>query len=404
MTQRSLLAPPSAPSETRRPALLAKGFRPFFLLAAAFAVVALPVWLLAFGAAGSLNVAPYLGAMYWHGHEMVFGFAVAVIAGFLLTAASNWTKRETLVGAPLGALAVLWLLGRVAMLFADALPRGLAAAVDLTFLPALAIACARPILAARSRRNYGFVVLLGALWLANFGVHLGALGVRPEWLRMGNLVGVDLVILAIVLMSGRVVPMFTRNATRAEGIRNLPWLDRAALVGVAAVALCDALGVDARVSAVVAGLAGAAALARTAYWGARHTAGHPLLWILHAGHAFIPLGLLLRAASVVSAQVPSASALHALTAGGIGALTLGMMTRVGLGHTGRMLAVPRSVAIGFGSLLSGAAIRVLAPFAPVSSYVVLVSIAGVLWAAPFAIYLAAYAAPLASPRVDGRPG
>jgi uncharacterized protein involved in response to NO len=401
VSPRSLLATSAAPAQTLRPALLAKGFRPFFLLAAALAVVALPVWLAAF--AGSLDVLAYLGPMYWHAHEMVFGFAGAVIAGFLLTAVSNWTGRDTAVGRALGALALLWLAGRAALLVADLLPRGLAAGIDLAFLPALAITCARPIIATRNHRNLGFIVMLAALWLANVGVHLGALGVRPEWLRLGNLVGVDLVILAIVLVSGRVVPMFTRNATKVDSIRNIPVLDRAAIAGVALLVLLDASGLAAHAATAVAGITGALTLARTAFWGARHTANQPLLWILHLGHAFIPIGLLLRAASALFTAIPSSSALHALTAGAIGAVTLGMMTRVGLGHTGRMLAVPRAIAAAFAILLAGAALRVVAPFFPVH-YVALVTLSGILWAASFATYLATYAGALVSPRVDGKPG
>jgi uncharacterized protein involved in response to NO len=398
---RSLLDTSAAPARPVRPALLAKGFRPFFLLAAALAVVALPIWLVAFAA--SLDVLAYLGPMYWHAHEMVFGFATAVIAGFLLTAIGNWTGRDTAVGPALGLLALLWLSGRVALLAADALPRGLAAGIDLAFLPALVIACARPIVATKNRRNYGFVVMLSALWLANLGVHLGALGIRPEWLRLGNLVGIDLVIIAIVLMAGRVVPMFTRNATKVDSIRNIPLLDRAAVASVVLLTLLDAASLDVRAATAVAGLAGILTLARTAFWGARHTLAHPLLWVLHLGHAFIPLGLLLRAAAALTPAIPSSSSLHALTAGAIGAVTLGMMTRVGLGHTGRMLAVPRVVSGAFALLLVGAALRVVAPFF-LAPYITLVTIAGVLWTAAFAIYLASYAGALASPRVDGKPG
>jgi uncharacterized protein involved in response to NO len=398
---RSLLASSDAPVRPVRPALLAKGFRPFFLLAAALAAVSLPIWVVAFAA--SLDILAYLGPMYWHAHEMVFGFASAVIAGFLLTAVSNWTGRDTAVGPALGVLVLLWLAGRAAMLAADALPRGLAAGIDLAFLPALAIACARPIVATRNRRNYGFVVMLMALFLANLGVHLGALGIRPEWLRLGNLVGVDLVIIAIVLMAGRVVPMFTRNATKLDSIRNIPVLDRAAVASVVLLSVLDATALDARAASAVAGIAGVLTLARTAFWGARHTVAHPLLWILHLGHAFIPIGLLLRAAAALTPAIPSSSALHALTAGAIGAVTLGMMTRVGLGHTGRMLAVPRVVVGAFALLLLGALLRVVAPFFT-ARYIALVTISGISWALAFVIYLASYAGALASPRVDGKPG
>jgi len=374
--------------------LLAKGFRPFFLLAAAFAVAAVPTWLLAF--ATNADFAAYLGPAQWHAHEMVFGFSTAVIAGFLLTAAGNWTGRETATGWALGLLAAAWVLGRLALLLADALPSGVAAALDLAFLPLLAAACGRALFAAKNRRNYAFLALLSALFAANLGVHLGALGVRPEWTRLGSLVGVDLVILAIVMIGGRAIPMFTRNAARVDGIRNVPWLDRAAVLGALSIVVLDAVG---RHAGIAAGITGVVVLARMATWGTRHTARHPLLWVLHVGHAFVALGFLLRAVSAV----PSSAALHALTAGAIGTMTLGMMTRVTLGHTGRMLAVPRSVAWGFGAVVAGALVRVIAPFMP-SLYVPLVTVAGLVWSAGFAIFIAAYAGALLSPRVDGKPG
>jgi uncharacterized protein involved in response to NO len=382
--------------------LLAKGFRPFFLLSAAFAALALPLWLALFAA--SVDAVPYFGPMYWHAHEMVFGFAVAVVAGFLLTAAGNWTSRETAVGPALGLLVVLWLAGRAGVLAAPALPTGIAAALDLAFLPAVAIACGRPIIAAKNFRNLVFLLLLAALWLANLGTHLGALGVRPEWLRLGNLVGVDMLVLAIVLVGGRVIPMFTRNATRRSEIANLPVLDRAAALAVAALALADASGANAETVGVISALAGAATWLRTWRWGIRPALSQPLLWVLHLGHAFVPLGLLLRAASIWTPLVPSGAALHALSAGAVGVMTLGMMTRVGLGHTGRMLAVPGRMAAAFGAAIAGALLRVGAAFVPPSLYIPLVVLAGLLWTGAFAVYLTEYARALCSPRSDGRSG
>ena len=402
MTQRSLLEPAAALPVSRHPAVLAKGFRPFFLLAAVHAVIALPAWLLIF--ANGLDPAAYLGPMYWHAHEMVFGFTVAVIAGFLLTAVANWTGRETAAGLPLALLALLWVLGRIAILFGDALPVPFAAIVDLAFLPALAVTCARPLLMSKNARNYPFLAVLLALSLSNLGVHLGALGISPQWLRLGNLVAIDLIVLLIVLISGRVIPMFTRNATRAASIRSLPWLDRLGAASVALLGLADALGVDARIAGGLAGLGGLAVLGRSVFWGARLTRKQPLLWVLHVGHAFVSLGLLLRALSVVTPAVPFSGALHALTAGAIGVLTLGMMTRVGLGHTGRMLAVPRSIAVAFALVIAGAMFRVVGAWLPVATYVQVMIGAGLLWTSGFAIYIVTYAPALLSPRVDGRDG
>jgi uncharacterized protein involved in response to NO len=403
MTQRSLLEPVHAPrARPRRPALLAKGFRPFFLLAAGYALVTVPVWALMF--AGRLGSTGYLGAMYWHAHEMVFGFAVAVIAGFLLTAVGNWTGRETATGLPLALLALLWLVGRIAIVLGDVLPIPIAAVLDLAFLPALALFCARPLIGTRNVRNYPFLAVLGALTLANLGVHLGALGVSPEWLRLGNLVAVDLIILLIVLIGGRVIPMFTRNATSAASIRSLPWLDRLAAGAVASLTVADALALDARIAGSLAGLGGIAVLGRSRFWGVEQTLRHPLLWVLHIGHGFVALGLSLRAASAFSTAVPPSAALHALTAGAIGTMTIGMMARVALGHTGRMLAVPQTIATAFGLVIAGAALRVGAAWLPRSLYTPLLTASGLLWAAGFGIYAGVYAPMLLAPRVDGKPG
>ncbi len=384
------------------PALFAKGFRPFFLLAGVFAVALLPMWLAALFA--GYDPGAYFGAMYWHAHEMVFGYSVAVIAGFLLTAVGNWTQRETAVGAPLLALSALWLAGRFAVLGATHLPHGLAAAVDLAFIPALAVALGRPLVAAKNRRNYIMLAALAVLWATNLATHLDALGVLPGWRRRGALLAVDAVVFVILAMAGRVFPMFTRNATGVQTIRNIPALDKATLV--AAALLCAAEGAmpDSKVAAVLAGVTGLAAAARAIHWGAQHTRKVPLLWILHAGYAWTCLGLVLRAVSAFTPAVPSPVATHALTVGSIGGLTLGMMARVSLGHTGRPLTTSRAVTASFVCVTAAALVRVGAPLVSASLYRPSLMVAGVLWSLAFALYVAVYAPILAAPRADGKPG
>lgn len=400
--QRSLLhGGPTAAKPTGSP-LLGKGFRPFFLLAAAYAALAMPLWLLALN--GVLRLGAYFGGVFWHAHEMLFGFATAVIAGFLLTAIGNWTSRETAVGGRLAGLAGLWVAGRVAVLFADHLPAPLAAAIDLAFLPALAAVCARPVLASRNERNYPFIAMLGALSVANLLMHLDALGAAPGFARRGAWFATHVIILMIVVMSGRIVPMFTRNATGQKSIKNLPRLDKAAALGVLAVALTDLAPLDARVVAALSAVVGALVLARSVTWGTRYTWRDPLLWILHAGHAFVGLGLLLRGAAPIVPALSASAALHALTAGAIGALTLGMMARVSLGHTGRTLTVKPAVGVAFALLVLSALIRVFGPLGGSTAYRHSMITAGVLFALAFALFLWAYVPILISPRVDGRPG
>ena len=214
----------SAPAHGPAHALLAKGFRPFFLAASVYAVAIVPAWLLI--RSGILPGPAYLDPMSWHAHEMVFGFGVAVNAGFLLTAVGNWTQRETAVGWPLAMLFGLWALGRVAMATGGALPRWVAAGVDLAFLPVLGFVLSRPIVAAKNWRNLVMVGAVAALASANLAAHLEALGlVGAGVARRANLAGIDLIVLLILLIAGRVFPMFTRNATGVDSIRSHPRLD-----------------------------------------------------------------------------------------------------------------------------------------------------------------------------------
>lgn len=399
-TSLRLLGDPPA-SILAGPTWAAKGFRPFFLLSAAFAATIVPVWLLALS--GLVRTDGYLDPTYWHAHEMLFGFSTAVIAGFLLTAASSWTGRETATGRPLMALGALWLAARVAFFAAAALPRPIVAGVDLAFLPALAFVVGRPIVATRNVRNYPVLGVLGALWLADLAMHLDVLGVAPGWRRRGSLAAVDLVTLLILIIAARIFPMFTRNATRVESIHNRPALDRATVASMLALTLVDLVVPGHLASVVLAGLTAVLAGLRTSSWGARHTLGQPLLWILHVGHAWIPIGLALRVASGLTTAVPPSSALHALTAGAIGCATLGMMARVSLGHTGRPMVSPRAATAAFALLVLAVIVRVAGTLSS-ATYRPALHAAGALWTLAFVGFLAGYAGILCRPRVDGKPG
>jgi uncharacterized protein involved in response to NO len=373
--------------------LLAKGFRPFFLLASVFAATILPVWLLTLF--GIVHPGVHFDGVAWHAHEMVFGFAGAVIAGFLLTAVSNWTGRETLTGPGLAGLALLWVAGRVAQL--APVPEALVAVVDLSFLPALAVAVGRPLLLAHNRKNFVMVVALVGLWAADLMVY------SPAWRQRGLALGVDLVVLLIVIFSGRVFPMFTRNGTGNSSVRSVPVLDAVAIASTAVVAGVDLTLPGSRAAGLAAAVASALLVARSVHWGARYTTRIPLLWILHAAYAFIPIGFALRAASLWGAAVPPSAATHALTVGAIGCSTLGMMARVALGHTGRMLAVGRPVATAFGLLVIAAVVRTAGPLLPVV-YTTSLVVAGTLWALAFGTYAVVYAPIVMGPRIDGKPG
>lgn len=377
--------------------LTAKGFRPFFLLGGLFAAAIVPLWLLVL--TGRFAPAGPLTGMVWHAHEMLYGFTVAIVAGFLLTAVGNWTQRETVVGPWLAALTMLWAAGRVALL---AMPGWGASVVDLAFLPALAIGVGRPLWLSGNRRNAAFPVLLALLWGANLAVHLDAHGVWPGVAVAANRFAVHLVVVIILVVAGRIVPMFTRNTTGVATIRSLPALDWTAIVGTATVAALQ-WRPDSPLLPVAAGIAAIAVAGRAWHWGARHTLREPLLWVLHVGHAWIAVGLALQALAPVVPIAPSL-ALHAITVGAIGMLTLGMMARVSLGHTGRPLRIRPAVGVAFAALLLVALVRVLGPLLAPALTVQWLWVSGLLWAAAFGAYTVVYTPILLAPRPDGRPG
>jgi uncharacterized protein involved in response to NO len=390
------------PPVPHRIALAGKGFRVFFLLSAIFAMVIIPSWLLILR--GILPAGTYLDPITWHAHEMIFGYTTAVIAGFLLTAVGNWTGRETLVGDRLLALATLWLFGRISMAATSWLPRGVPAVVDLAFLPILMAALARPLIATGQRRHFVVIGVLAALVGANLVVHLEALGVVPLGLaRRACLTAVDVVLVLILIILGRVLPMFSRNATQIASIRSNVALDVACVGSMVLLTFGTAFSFPTLVLRWASALTAILALARAWHWGARYALRQPLLWILHAGNVWLMLGLALRALPASNA-LESSLALHALTAGAIGSLTIGMMARVALGHTGRMLTTGRAMTWAFVSIQAAAFARVFVPLLAASWYAAGLWVGGALWMVGFGIYVVVYAPILSSPRVDGKAG
>ncbi len=360
--------------------LLSMGFRPFFLLAAVFAVVDVPLWLMTLR--GLLTPSQYLDPVTWHAHEMLFGYTVAVIAGFLLTAGSNWTKRNAARAPVLAALSGLWILGRLALVV-PGLPPWTAALVDLAFLPALAVVLARALVRGESKRNYFFVALLSMLFVANLGYHAGAFG-HADWAPWARSLALRVITVMIAVVGGRVFPMFTRNATGHDAIRNVGALDRLAMGLLLLAIALEMASVRGLVGAVAFVLAGFAHAARMATWGSRH-ARAPLLWVLHAGYFMLAVSLVLEGLALLGV-VPFASALHALTIGTLGLTTLGMMARVSLGHSGRMLVASRSTTVAFASLAGAALVRVAAPIALPTHVAASWMLSGTLWTLAFLIF------------------
>ncbi len=391
-----------APVDLANLPLLAYGFRPFFLLAAIFAALAAPLWLAAY--MGDLAPPSPFPASLWHGHEMLFGYGAAVLAGFLLTASPGWSNRPPVSGGALAALALIWLAGRLLSSVGGAVPT-LTAAVDLAFLPALAIAIT-PALQAAPRRNRVFLLVLGVLLLANLGVHLDALDMLPGLGGIALRVALDLFVLLIALIGGRVVPAFTGNALAARGeverVRTASLRDRLAIGALVLLLLADLAGLT-RVAGVIALVAALLNAWRLYGWQGSRTLREPILWVLHLGYLWLAIGLAWKGMVDLSGFLPPADALHGLAIGAVGTMTLAIMSRATLGHTGRPLDAPPLVVAGY--LLVGAAAiaRLAASLAPAHAMSLLV-ISGAVWSLAFAAFAIRLGPALVQPRIDGRPG
>ena len=377
----------------------ALGFRPFFLLAGLAAVVLLAVWGWAY--VGGHMLANYYGFIGWHSHEMVFGYSSAVIAGFLLTAARNWTGIQTLRGVSLALLALLWLLGRL-LPFVPSLPPLLVAVVDLIFLPLFAVALLVPLVRARQYKSLLFVVVALVMSVANLLVHLEILGVLRGGVHAGTYLAVDFVLLAIVVMGGRVIPFFTERGL-PPGFVHREWVlvERLAPASVVLLALAEAFWPQPSLLAVVAAVAALMNGWRLYGWYTRGIWRVSLLWVLHLGYAWLVVGFALKALAALGLFAPL-QALHALTIGAIGGMTLGMMARVALGHTGRNLVAAPVIGWAFALVNAATLVRVFLPL--LMPYTQTVAIAATLWVAAFALFSWRYVPILLRARVDGQPG
>lgn len=390
-----LQEPPRAASKGL--ALFALGFRPFYLLASVFAALSVPLWALQYS--GLLGHA-YLAGPIWHAHEMLFGFTLAVIVGFLFTAGHNWTGLPTPTGWRLGTLAALWVLARVLVLTPYA---AAAAAANVAFPLAAALALALPFVKAGNRRNYFFVGLLALLACAAGFVHLAQLGVVAVPGGLGIQVALDAVLFMLVVMGGRVIPMFTNNGAPGAGAVRHPWAEKASLGGVLALLAADAVGLQGGPMAALAAATGVAHAWRLVLWRPWKTLRVPLLWVLHLAYLWVPFHLVLRSLAEMGWVMPSL-ATHALTVGAVGGLVIGMMTRTARGHTGRPLRADRYETACYLLIALAAAVRVVLPLAAPGLAVHAALASALLWSAGFGLYAVRYWPVLSRPRIDGRPG
>ena len=377
------------------------GFRPFYLLAALLALLSVPLWALQFS--GLLSAGGLRGAA-WHAHEMVFGYALAIVIGFLFTAGRNWSGKATPTGRPLMALAGLWLLARVLVLTPWVWP-ALLVNVAVPWLAGWGLW--RALAAGANKRNYFFVGLLFAMGLAVAALHLNLLGLlplpRPMAAGLGLPLALDMVLFMIAVMAGRVLPMFSNNGVPGMRARRDERLERVAMGSVLFLLACDGLGLDGPVLLTALTLALAAHCARWWLWQPWKTLGNPLVWFLHAAYAWLLLHLALRAAATLG-LLPAGPATHALTVGLIGLMTLGMITRTALGHTGRPLKAGPVELAAYLAMLGAGLVRVFVPLLMPAALMQAVWISAGLWSLSFALYLWRYAPMLIRPRVDGLPG
>ncbi len=393
-------------TEQKIPALLRLGFRPFFLSGAIFSVIAIILWLLMYK--GTISLSPMGSGYWWHIHEMVFGFGCAIIAGFLLTAVQNWTGARGAQGNTLLAIFLLWLAGRVVILFPDLLGSSLSTLIDLSFLPVVAYILAIPILTIKQYRNLFFIPLLALFTLANLEMHLAVYFPATFNITFAGYAGVMLITFLMSVMSGRVAPMFTANGTQTPKATPLPWLDKATngslAIAMLSLLLQPLVGFSEFFFGVLLIIAGIFQTVRWLRWRPWITLNLPLLWSIHGAIQFICFGLIVLGLSYLIPDVPTNHVWHLLTIGGMGGLILAMISRVSLGHTGRPLSPPKPMTIAYLLISLAALVRTFGPWGLPDNTLLFIDISGALWIGAFAIFVIGYAPMLMTPRKDGRPG
>ncbi|HKE46263.1 MAG TPA: NnrS family protein [Steroidobacteraceae bacterium] len=389
----------------RRFALFDYGFRPFFLLAGLYAAAIVPAWLYLF----AHRSVPFgaLPAMYWHSHELVYGFVAAAIAGFLLTAVPSWTGARGFAGWPLITLVALWIAGRLAMATLGHVPFVVSAVAELALLPALIVLLAPPLLRSQNR-NTPLLAVVAVLWLTDaaflLALRSGDIALADGAIRFA----INLALILITVVGGRIVPSFTANALRRRGdeveLVSRTWLETLVIASMIAIALLDLFRPNSRLSGALAALAAIAQAARLSGWRSFRTRGESILWVLHVAYAWLPLGLALKACWLLFDAGWAIKWLHAFTVGLIATMILAVMTRASLGHTGRPLAVSPAITIAYVLLTLAALLRVFGGAVAPGAYLPAVTLAGLAWTMAFLIYLIVYAPILIGPRVDGKPG
>lgn len=376
-------------------ALFRLGFRPFFLFASLFSLLSLGIW---GGLLSGKSLLPStLNPLWWHGHEMIFGFVCAVVAGFLLTAVQNWTGRPGIKGLPLAGLFLVWLLPRLLFIFPFNIPLVAIMVIDLLFLPLTAVLLAISVIEVRQWRNFVFIPILSLLTVFNGVSYYGLMTNQLNWMNNGLYAAVILVAVIVALLGGRVIPFFTERATQWQKQSPIPAIEYLSFVSLLALVISLFL-TETLLTRILAGVAGLVLFIRWSRWGWNASFPVPLLWSLHLSYLCIPIGL-----GLIAAGLPLSVGMHAITVGGLGGMILAMMSRVSLGHTGRTLTPPRPMALAFALILCATVLRVLASL--LSAWFIELMLAAIaLWIFAFGCFSYCYGPMLCRVRADGRPG
>jgi uncharacterized protein involved in response to NO len=378
-------------------------FRPLFWLASIFSAFSVGLWALTVSGYVAFN--PYGGSHFWHLHEMLFGFTVAVIAGFLLTAVQTWTRVPSVKGWPLAFLVLVWLLARVLMIIPSTVPVWTLVAVDLAFLPLSAFFLSRPIMTAKLWRNLFFVPVLLVMALLNAWMHASVLGwVDTSYLELSHVM-VLMVTLVMCIMGGRVFPMFTANGTQTERVAPIMWLEKLSIGSVIACIVFAVLPLPLPqwVGGTVFAVAGVANFIRALRWRIWVTFKTPLVWSLHISYWSVCIGLMMLAAVEWRWLGQASLAYHAITVGGIGLMILSMISRVSLGHTGRAIQVDWVMTTAFLLMVAALVSRVILPLFT-ANYLNCLLISATLWSVAYSLFALKYLPIVFAPRVDGADG
>lgn len=380
------------------------GFRPFFLGAGVFAVIAIVVWTAIYSWGLDFKIPGY-STRIWHAHEMIFGYAGAVVVGFLLTGIKNWTGVQTLRGAGLALVFALWAAARLLPLSGLNAPLALLAALDLLFMFFVMIAAAMPVIRARQFKQFGIISKLLLLLFSNILFYLGMFGIVEQGVHWGLYSGLYMVIALIFVMGRRVIPFFIeKGVDRPVVLVNRVWLDIASLVLLLVLWVADVFTSYTTIVSMVAAALVVLHVIRMHGWYTSQIWSKPLLWVLYVAYGSLVAGFALKAAECCFAISPLL-AVHAFAYGGIGVITLGMMSRVILGHTGRNVFEPPAVLFWcFGLLVAGAIARVLMPLLAMDLYSYWIGISQLLWILAFLVFLIVFTPMLLTPRIDGRDG